>query len=93
MSSDDKSIFVEGVITFDSGAKKKTSFVFEAKDATRSGKVRLIGENVQITAGKKSFTVSGHIKDNKFITESFNYNYRAKDSSGKLSRVYGTVRK
>lgn len=93
VSTDDKSIFVEGVITFDSGAKKKTSFVFEAKDATRSGKVRLIGENVQITAGKKSFTVSGHVKDNKFITESFNYNYRAKDDSGNSSRVYGTVRK
>ena len=93
VSSDGKKIVVEGFITFDSGNKKKTSFVFEAKDCTKSGKVRFIGENVQITRGKKSFTLGGHITRNKFIAESFNYNYRAKDDAGKSIRVYGTIRK
>ncbi len=93
VSSDGNKIVVEGVIKFDTGSEKKTSFVFEAKDATKSGKVRLMGENMQITKGKKAFTISGTITENKFMTESFNYNYRAKDEAGKSTRIYGTMRK
>lgn len=90
---DDNKLVVEGLITFNSGKVKKTSFIFEAKDITKSGKVRFIGENCQLSRGKKSFTVAGKVQGGKFISESLNYNYRAKDAkSGKSTRMYGTVR-
>ena len=86
-------LVVEGLITFNSGNVKKTSFVFESKDINTNGKVRFIGENLNITRGKKAFTVKGEINNGKFISESLNYNYRAKDDSGKSTRIYGTVKK
>ena len=90
---DGNKLVVEGLITFSSGKVKKTSFIFEAKDITKSGKVRFIGENCQLSRGKKSFTVAGKVQEGKFISESLNYNYRAKDAkSGKSTRMYGTVR-
>ena len=90
---DGNKLVVEGLITFSSGKVKKTSFIFEAKDITKSGKVRFIGENCQLSRGKKSFTVAGKVQEGKFISESLNYNYRAKDGkSGKSTRMYGTVR-
>ena len=90
---DGNKLVIEGLITFNSGKVKKTSFIFEAKDITKSGKVRFIGENCQLSRGKKSFTIAGKVQEGKFISESLNYNYRAKDAkSGKSTRMYGTVR-
>lgn len=86
-------LFIEGLITFTSGNTKKTSFIFEAKDITKSGRIRFMGENCQISRGKKSFTMSGSVNGKKFISESLNYNYRAKDVNGKSARMYGTVRR
>ncbi len=86
-------IKLEGVIGFTSGARKKTSFIFEAKDISAKGKLRLIGENQEITRGKKAFTISGKMKGNKFMCESFNYNYRAKNEKGKSTRLYGTIKR
>ena len=86
-------LIVEGIIKFNSGKSKKTSFIFESFKTTKSGKVKFIGENAQITRGRKAFTLTGNVKGKKFITESLNYNYRQKDSTGKSTRLYGTVRK
>ena len=86
-------LVVEGIIGFNSGKQKKTSFVFESKDVNKNGKVRFIGENLQFSRGKKSFTLTGSINEGKFIAESLNYNYRAKSSDGTSSRCYGTVKK
>lgn len=91
MSADNK-LVVEGIIGFNSGKQKKTSFVFESKDVTKKGKVRFIGENLQMSKGKKAFTLTGSINEGKFIAESLNYNYRTKDSEGKSTRLYGTVK-
>lgn len=88
----DSNVIVEGMIKFASGNEKKTSFMFEAKDCTKSGKYRFIGENQQLTRGKKAFTITGELKDKKFITESFNYNYKSKDTNGKSNRIYGTLK-
>ena len=91
-SSNGNTLKLEGLIKFKSGKTKKTSFVFESSTITKSGKAKFIGENTQISRGKKSFTLTGSLKNNKFIAESLNYNYRAKDvGSGKSTRVYGTV--
>ena len=81
-------LVVEGVIGFKSGAKKKTSFVFESKDTDNKGRVRFIGENLQMSRGKKSFTLTGSVNNGKFIAESLNYNYRQNGV-----RVYGTAKR
>ena len=87
-------IKVEGVITFNSGNAKKTNFIFESKDITRKGKAKFIGENLQICKGRKAFTLIGNISNKKFVAESLNYNYKAKDASSGISkRVYGTVQR
>lgn len=85
-------LMLEGVIKFKSGKSKKTNFIFESSTVTKSGKMKFIGENAQITKGKKAFTVTGKLEGKKFLSESFNYNYRAKDSKGKSMRLYGTVK-
>lgn len=84
---------IEGLINFKSGNTKKTSFLFEAKDVDSKGKIRFIGENKEITRGKKSFTVAGRMRGKKFMCESLNYNYRAKDEKGKSTRLYGTIKR
>lgn len=88
------SLVVEGVIKFTSGKEKKTNFIFEAKTATKNNKLRFIGENKQITRGRKAFTITGQLNENKsFITEKFNYNYMTKNAKGNSTRLYGTLKK
>lgn len=84
-------LYLEGVIKFSSGKEKKTSFVFEAKTIDKNGHAKFLGENLQISRGHKAFKLSGTISDRKFISESLNYNYRAKNGNSS-QRVYGTVR-
>jgi hypothetical protein len=86
-------LVVEGVIKFNSGKSKKTNFIFESREATKSGKVRFIGENKEISRGRKSFTVTGKVDNKKFMSESLNYNYGVKGVNGKAQRLYGTVRR
>ena len=82
---------VEGIIKFNSGKEKTTQFIFESNNS-KNNKLTFIGENTQISRGKKSFTLSGILKENKFIAESLRYNYRAKLQEGKSQRVYGRVK-
>lgn len=92
VSQGQNKLVIEGIIGFSSGKKKKTSFVFEAKNIDKKNKVKFIGENLQMSRGAKSFTLCGKVSNGKFISESLNYNYRTKDSTGKSNRVYGTVK-
>lgn len=85
-------LIVEGKIKFNSGRVKKTSFMFESLDMTKNGKVRFVGDNAQLTEGKKAFTLTGRVEGKKLIAESMNYNYKHKGNDGKLTRVYGTER-
>lgn len=85
-------LIIEGIIGFSSGKKKKTSFIFEAKNIDKKNRVKFIGENLQMSRGAKSFTLCGKVSNGKFISESLNYNYRTKDSNGESNRVYGTVK-
>lgn len=89
----DNQLMLEGIIHFASGKDKKTNFIFESSQATKRGKVKFLGENQQITKGKKSFSITGNLNSGKFITESFNYNYSVKqDGMDKPTRFYGTLR-
>lgn len=94
VSSCGKKLAVEGLITFKSGNTKSTNFIFEQKAQNKNGSYRLIGENKQISRGKKSFILQGNVKDKQFICESLNYNYLGKnDGDTKSVRLYGTVRR
>lgn len=86
-------IQLEGIITFKSGKKAKTSFVFESHRTTKKGKHKFLGENASISSNKKAFVITGDIKDKKLCVESFTYNYSAKGNDGKSKRLYGTVTK
>lgn len=90
----DNKMIVEGVITFKSGKKAKTHFIFESQEVTKRGKLKFLGENKQISKNKKAFTLIGSVKDKKLLIESFNYNYTGIDSkTGKTKRLYGTIRR
>ena len=86
-------LMLEGLITFKSGKQAKTNFVFEAYKATKTGKLKFIGENKQFAKGKKSFTLSGRADGKKLVCESLNYNYVAKSADGNSKRLYGTIKK
>ena len=87
-------VILEGKITFKSGKEAKTAFNFNEAYVTKTGKVKLIGENAQFAKNKKAFTLTGSLNNKKLVVESFTYNYRAKDEkTGKSTRLYGTVSK
>ena len=88
IASQGNKLFIEGVIKFDSGNEKKTNFVFES-----IGDNKFEGYNEQISRGKKTFKLSGSVKDNKLVCESLNYNYRSKNELNESVRVYGTVKR
>lgn len=93
VSTQDNKFVVEGLITFDTGNQKSTSFVFESANCTKDGRLKFIGENMQIAKGEKAFSLIGTADNKKFVTESFNYNYRAKNNIGKSTRLYGTIKR
>ena len=84
---------LEGVITFKSGKKAATKFVFESQSIDKNRKVKFVGLNEQFAKGKKTFTLTGTVSNNKLVCESLVYNYTAKDSDGKSKRLYGRVSK
>lgn len=91
--NENNSLVLEGVINFKSGKSATTSFIFEAKDITASGKARFVGMNESICKGKRAFTLTGTLKDGQYIAESLSYNYTAKTPSGRSVKVNGTVNK
>lgn len=89
-------IQLEGVITFKSNNKKKTSFVFEAKDMTREGAVRFVGSNKSLTESANAFVLTGKLDKNdsctKLVAESLSYNYVDIDNNNVRTPVKGSVR-
>ena len=94
VSIEGNKMIIEGIIKFNSGKGKKTQFVFESSTANKKNKLRFIGENRQITRGRRAFSLTGSLnEEKKFITEKLNYNYMTKNSEGNSTRLYGTVKK
>ena len=89
-STNGNKLKLEGIITFKSGKKAKTNFIFEAKTVTKTGKVKFEGMNKQFARGK-AFTLTGRMDGNKLLSESLQYNYRCKDVDGKSKRIYGRI--
>jgi len=74
---------LEGTITFKSGAEKKTKFIFEAKEITKKGQLKLIGSNKTFTESAKAFTLLGRVNNKRLISESLSYRYDAGDKKVK----------
>lgn len=93
-SKNEDRIKLEGLLTFKSGKQVKTSFVFEGQEITKRGKIKLLGENLQLSTKKNAFTLVGQLSNKKLCLESLTYNYSAKDSkTGSTTRLYGTIRR
>ena len=75
VKENDKGLVVEGLIKFDSGNTKKTSFILEAKDCTRSGHCRFVGSNKHLSESADPYLITGKISEGKLICESLSYNY------------------
>lgn len=71
---------LEGIITFTSGRQGRTKFVFEAWKSNSKGRVKLIGENLDLARGRKAFNLTGKVVGRKLVSESLSYNYVAKDA-------------
>lgn len=87
-----KEITLEGVITFTSGKKASTIFLFESAPKSKSGKLKFIGENKQLTENK-AFTLTAHAEGKKLCLESLNYKYSVKNPDGKAQQLYGTIKR
>lgn len=81
-------LIIEGIITFKSGSKKKTGFMFEAKDMTSNGKLRFIGTNPHFTNMSEAYTLVGKVDSSKLVFESLKYNHVVDGS-----HVRGVIRK
>ena len=91
--SEENKLMLEGLITFNSGKKAKTNFIFEAKEVTRKGKVKFVGLNENLSKNKKAFTLTGSTETGHLVCEQLNYNYLGKDSkTGSAKRLYGTIK-
>ncbi len=84
-------LIVEGVIRFDSGASKVTSFIFEATKSKKNG-VLFEGYNRQISRGKKTFKMACSIKEGMIRPVKLNYNYVTKNELNESVRVNGTCK-
>ena len=91
-------LVVEGLIKFNSGKEKKTTFIFENLKTTKRGKIVSEGLNETFSKSSKAFMLKGSLVDKKFVSESLIYNYTAKtineSNESEVTRVYGrAVRK
>lgn len=89
--ANNNTLIVEGVISFKSGSKKKTNFVFESKDM-KNGKYIFEGYNAQINNGKPVFRLNCSIKNKEIIPTSFKYNYTSKNALNESVKLAGTVK-
>lgn len=87
-------LFIEGLISFKSGKKAKTNYVFEAHSISKDNKLKFYGMNEQFARGSKAFALRGALNGNKFICESLTCKYIAKDGrTGETKPVYKTINK
>lgn len=75
-------IIIEGLITFNSGKEKKTTFVFEAKEITNKNQLKLVGMNETFTTGK-AFTLLAGTENGRLLSESLSYRYTIDDKKVK----------
>ena len=75
-------LIIEGLITFNSGKEKKTTFIFEAKEMTNKNQLKLVGINETFASGK-AFTLLAGTNNGKLLSESLAYRYTIDDKKVK----------
>jgi len=88
-SDKDGKLVIEGLLTFNSGKQKPTTFIFENAQETKSGRIVLEGLN-KTFFDTKAFKLRGKLVEGKFISESLRYNYsinRLNESTGAAEPV------
>lgn len=85
------SLIVEGVIRFNSGSSKGTSFVFEPVNMNKNT-VLFEGYNKQISRGKKTFKLSCGLNEKMLTPNKMLYNYTTRNELNESVRVNGTVK-
>lgn len=88
VSTSDTQMIVEGVITFTSGVKKTTGFIFESHSASKDGYVKFVGKNEHFSKSESAFALTGKVAQKKLLPESLSYNYKVGDQT-----ISGTVNK
>lgn len=81
VSTNDTQMIVEGTITFSSGAKKNTGFIFEACDIKENDRIRFRGYNKHLTESTNAFTLVGVVDNKKLFVESLKYNYTVNNNT------------
>lgn len=87
ISSDDTKLIVEGVITFESGAKKSTGFEFTPSSMDTNGVVKFTGSNKQLTEDVNAYVLTGKLVNKKLLPEKLVYNYSSKEGSNKVQGI------
>lgn len=88
VAANSHALVVEGLITFSSGAQKKTGFIFEAQDVNRRGQLRFRGSNKHLTESSDAFSLVGRVDNKKLFVESLKYDYKVNNES-----IRGLVRR
>lgn len=86
-----ESLVIDGLIKFNSGNVKGTTFVFEATD-TKGKSILFEGYNKQISRGKKTFKMSCILEHGTIVPNRMAYNYMTKNELNESVRVNGTCR-
>lgn len=90
-SMDKNNIFLEGVVTFTSGAEKKTHFKLTPISECLNGKCRVICENRAISEKEHIFEALAKICGKKVILESAKFSFNAKGEGNAEQLVEGVI--
>lgn len=89
MSKD--SIFLEGLVTFNSGAKKRTHFKLTPISECVNGKCRIVCENRAISENEHIFEALAKIHEKKVVLESAKFAFNAKGENNAEQLVEGVI--
>ena len=88
-------LYVEGLIKFNSGKEKKTTFKFENFKKSKKGKLVINGLNETFAKNKKAFSLKGSLVNKHFVSESLVYKYNTKNinegNKNEVVNVFGKV--
>jgi hypothetical protein len=89
-------LILEGYITFQSGAKRKTSFVLKDKGTNKFNKRIFEGYNKTFSNSSKAFRITGAMDNGRYYPKTFKYNYKTKtineSNKSEVFKVQGLIK-
>ena len=83
-------LIIEGIISFRSGAQKKTTFVLKDLGINKHGKRIFEGYNKTFSNSSKAFRITGGVDKGRYYPRTFKYNYKTKTiNESNKSEVFG----